>query len=378
MPERVPAALEFAEKSLRDIDLVDTFNIPPENRRMGEALVEYLGRGGKYLRPAIVFSTIKAYGVTNVINGLWAALSIQLDHNYFLIHDDQEDRSYLRRGKPTMHILYGEDFAINYGDYLRCLAEDAMYYGSDIWDDRTFKRLTRARNEMLRATSEGQDLEFQLRSRPLSEMTEGKILRILINKTAVYTTKTGHRYGSIISGLLDSQIDLLETPLINIGMAFQIQDDSLDLAKPKEEEKGEATLVGQKFGKDWAGDLEEVKRTMPLLELYRRASEDERQYIHKKLDIDGEMPRLAKMRYELRRRGLSDDDPELQRIVAEMGEIKLRILEMMDSKNVIKDSQARAKKLYDENIPQIESALPDTENKKELLELLHFAVFRKF
>lgn len=374
--EKIPASLEFAEKIMR-IDLIKFFDIPLENRKMGEALTEFIERGGKYIRPAIVFSTAKMYDL-DPLKTFYAALSLHLDHNFFLIHDDIEDGSYWRRGKPTVHILYGDDNAINYGDYSRTLAEQAMDKGSEVWDCHTYKRLVEARHEMLKTTCEGQDLEFQLRAKPLEEMTLEKILNIYRNKTAFYTTFTGYRYGCIVAGQPDEYINQLKPPLINIGIAFQIQDDSLDLTVPKEEEMGEATLIIKKFGKDWAGDLEEIKRTLPLYYLYNRAKENDLRYIREKLDVGGEMRKLVMERDKLRREGVNENDPTFKRIVNEIDEIKIRVIKMMHDYRAIEDSQTFAKELYEKSISQIKSALPESEGKKELLELFHFCVFRTF
>jgi geranylgeranyl pyrophosphate synthase len=372
----IPASLEFAEKLMK-VDLFTNFNIPEDNRKMGKVLQEYLDRGGKYLRPGIIFSTVKTYGFDPTC-ALWAAVSLNYDHNFFLIHDDFEDDSRWRRGKPTMHMLYGDDFAINYGDYLRTLAEIAMNKGLSAWGSHTYERLVKARQEMLKTTCEGQDLEFQLRVRPLSEMTEEKVLAILRNKTACYTVLTPYRYGGIIAGLPNEQIEPLTPYLINIGIAFQIIDDILGLTKPKEEEMGRPTLIIQKFGKDWAGDLEEGKRTLLLQKLYARAKEHDLRYICEKLDIDGEMRKLVRERDELRKRKISDDDPSFKEIVRKIDEIKVKIIDMMHSYKAIENSQIFAERLYKESIPYVEKSLPDGEGKKELLELFNFTVFRKF
>jgi len=376
--KRIPDSLKFAKRLMNKTDLFHDFKIPEKNKQMGKAIEEYLGRDGKCLRPAIIFSTIKTYNKGEVMRGYWAAVSLRYDHNFFLVHDDFEDDSYWRRSKRTMHILYGDDFAINYGDYLRTLAGLAMDKASDTLELHTQIRLFEARHEMLKITCEGQDLEFQLRKQPLSEMTEQRILAILKNKTAFYTIWTPYRYGCMISGLPNEQICQLKHPLINVGVAFQITDDVLDLRKPDKKERGRIAPIIKKFGKDWAGDLEEAKRTLPLMKLYSRAKNDDLRYMCEKLDVNGEMKKLVGERYRQRKKGMNEKDPDFMKIVDEIDEIKSTIIDMMTSYGVIEDSKEEAEKLYYKNIPQIESLLPESEGKKELLELLHFAVFRDF
>lgn len=374
--ERVPRALLNVEKYMK-ANILEAFEIPEENRQMALAVQEYLDRGGKYLRPALVMSTVKAYEVKNPEDAVWAAISLQYDHNWFLIHDDIEDNSRLRRGKPCLHILYGIDKAINYGDYLRTLAEMALEKGKEKWGLATYSRLISARQEMLKTTCEGQDLEFTLREKPLAEMTEEKVLKILVNKSAFYTIFTPYRYGAIISVVSDEKIEEVKPALLNIGVAFQIQDDVLDLVVEREQERGRATLRAQKFGKDWAGDLEEIKRTLPLVKVFKAAEPKDREYLRKTLDVNGKMKKLVALRDSLRDKRLENSE-EYKKIQENIDEIKLRVIELMHKYNAIEDAKSMAAKLYEDGIGVLEKKLPETEGKEEVLELLKFAVFRHF
>ncbi|MEM7825352.1 MAG: polyprenyl synthetase family protein [Candidatus Aenigmatarchaeota archaeon] len=368
---RIPKALLEVEKYMR-VNLIEAFGIPEDNKKMGLALEEFLSRGGKYLRPGLVWSTVKAYE-KNPEDSIWVAISLNFDHNWFLIHDDIEDDSRLRRGKPCLHILYGIDNAINYGDYLRTLAEMALEKGKEKFKFETYSRLISARQEMLKTTCEGQDLEFLLREKPLSEMTEEKVLEILKKKSAFYTTFTPYRYGAIISGLSDREIEEIKPYLIKIGIAFQLKDDILDVTVEREEEKGKATLIEQKFGKDWAGDLEEIKRTLLLARLLKRAEPEDKDYLIEKLDINGEMRRLVK-----KRDSLGQESLEYREIQERIDEIKLKVIEMMHKYRVIDDTINTANKLYRVGIKAVKEKLPETEGKRDVLDLLKFAVFRKF
>lgn len=375
--DKLPAALLHVEPFMQ-CNIMEEFDVPERNRDMAERLQEYVDRGGKYLRPAIVYSTVKSYRPEQIDEFLLAARSIHYDHNWFLIHDDLEDGSFFRRGKMTMHILYGDEFAINYGDYLREIAGEAMDKGVKVWGEDVHKRLVKARREMLRTTCEGQDLEFKLRSSPLSKMTEERVFEILENKSAFYTVWTPCRYGGIISRLPDPKINALKPSLINIGMAFQIQDDVLGITKPKEDEIGKATLEEQKFGKDWAGDLEEIKRTSPLARAVNTADPGDKTFLYRMLDTDGLMRKLVKQRDGLRKEGVHRIDDRFVKIQNEIDHIKLAVIDLMKKYGVIEDCQETARKLYEDNIIPIEKILPEAEGKKELLELFHFAVFRHF
>ncbi len=374
--KRIPRALINVEKYMK-INLIETFNIPKDNEQMGLAIDEYLSRGGKYLRPGLVLSTVKAYEVKNLEDAVWAAVSLQYDHNWFLIHDDIEDDSRLRRGKPCLHILYGIDNAINYGDYLRTLAEMALEKGKEKWGLSIYSRLISARQEMLKTTCEGQDLEFILRKKPLAEMTEEKVLKILEDKSAFYTIFTPYRYGAIISEVSDEEINELKSALIKIGIAFQIQDDVLDLTVEKEQERGEATLRTQKFGKDWAGDLEEIKRTLPLAKVFKAAEPKDKKYLEKMLDVNGKMKKLVTLRDSLRDKSLENSE-KYKKVQESIDEIKVKVIELMHEYKAIEDAKNLAANLYKEGIKVVSKRLPETEGKGEVLELLRFAVFRHF
>lgn len=375
--KQIPKALTYAQP-LMQCNIMEEFDIPERNRDMAVRLQEYVDRGGKYLRPAIVFSTIKTYSPERVDMGIWPARSINYDHNFFLIHDDFEDDSFLRRGKPTMHVLYGDDFAINYGDYLRSIADLSMDKTSVLCESTLYKRLVKARHEMLRTTAEGQDLEFVLRSSPLSKMTEERVFDILENKTGFYTIWTPYRYGGIISRLSDLEIETLKKPLINIGVAFQITDDVLDIITAKEDETGKATLEEQKFGKDWAGDLEEIKRTLLLEKVVNAANRSDNEFLYRTLDIDGQMRELVGQRDALKKQGIGRNDDRYSKLQLEIDHIKFAVIDLMEKYGVIEDCQATARKLYEDNIGVIEETLPESQGKSELLELFHFAVGRHF
>ncbi|MEM5800072.1 MAG: polyprenyl synthetase family protein [Candidatus Aenigmatarchaeota archaeon] len=374
--ERIPKALLEVENYMK-VNLIETFGIPKENEQMGLAIEEYLSRGGKYLRPGLVWSTVKAYEVRKPEDSIWAAISLSFDHNWFLIHDDIEDNSRLRRGKPCLHILYGIDNAINYGDYLRTLAEMALEKGKKNWGLKTYSKLISARQEMLKTTCEGQDLEFVLRKKPLRETTEEKVFKILEKKSAFYTVFTPYRYGAIISGVNDKEIEELKPALMKIGIAFQIQDDVLDLTVEKEQEKGEATLKAQKFGKDWAGDLEEMKRTLLIAKVLEKADSEDKKYLLRMLDNEGRMKRLVAMRDSLKDKGL-ENSSQYRKVQGRIDEIKLKVIEIMNKYSVIDEAKEKAKELYEQGIVKVEEALPATEGKKDVLDLLKFAVFRHF
>jgi geranylgeranyl pyrophosphate synthase len=375
-----PPAVLFKVEPYMHRDIAEEFGLPEGNKEMAERLQEYMDRGGKYLRPGITYAAIEAYKPERIGEFLFPALSLNYDHNFFLIHDDIEDRSSLRRGKPTMHLLYGEDYAINYGDYLRTIAELALDRSLEISGKKTHRRLVLARHEMLKTTCEGQDLDMMLRDRPLSDVTENMVFEMYEKKSGFYTVWNPYRYGAIIAGLPDSKINRLKEPLLHVGEAFQIQDDVLDLTMEYADQDGSATLKEQRFGKDWAGDLEELKRTLPMARLVQQSSSDphDRDYVRSMLDFNGRVVRLASRRYGLKRKGVGLTDARYVKLQKEIEGIKYTVLDMMHKYNVIESSKDTMTALCKDAVGDIEDALPESEGKKDLLELFHYAVGRGF
>jgi len=372
----VPSSLLKVWKMM-EVDLAKEYGIPPANAEMSGALQEYLGRGGKYLRPALTFVTTEAYQLDMLEKALLPIMRVQnYDHNFFLIHDDVEDGSMLRRGKPTLHVSFGIPKAINYGDYLRSLADKELLKYRDV-DPALYGTLSSARTEMMETTSRGQDLEFVMRENPLAEATEQGVLEILRNKTAHYTAFTPIRYGTIFAGKEYDALSIKEN-LMGIGVAFQVIDDTLDLLAEKEEENAPANLVSQKFGKDWLGDLEEVKRTYPLVKLIEAVSPSEREIVFDRLDIYGKMPRLVVKKNDTLMSKIGTNMRELAGIEKQIDEIKLEILGLVKDYKITEQSWEFAKDLYDSNIGAIDERLPDTEGRKKVDELLYYAIGRLF
>ncbi len=126
-----------------------------------------------------------------------------------------------------------------------------------------------------------------------------------------------------------------------------------------------------------------MKRTLPLAKVFNATNSPaveilkDRNYLIKVLDTDGRMKRLVSVRDSLRDRKM-ENSSEYRKVQERIDEIKLKVIEIMHKYNVIEEAKDFAKNLYEEGIEVIEEKLPETEGKKEVLELLKFAVFREF
>jgi len=357
----------YAQK-INEIDLIKEFEVPDINKNLGERVSEFFMRGGKRLRPALMFSAIKMYAPDRVDNGLWAGVSLELDHNFFLVHDDIQDRSFTRRGGPTLHIAYGTGKAVNYGDYMMVMSGLALDKGMKMWGAETYSRLVMARNEMMKITSWGQDLEMELRDLPMeTHMTEENILEIVRRKTGFYTVFNPTRYGAIIAGMDDYEINKCKDAWINVGVSFQITDDVLGL-----------TAETELFGKDWLGDLEEGKRTYLLTLTLQMADKMDKKRFLEIMDVDGKMYGLVRKRDELLRQDRRAGYREYDMLQKEIDGYKGEILEIMEKYGAIDASKEKGLYFLDLGMGVLQDRLPESEGKNELLVLAEYFSLRDY
>jgi geranylgeranyl diphosphate synthase, type II len=219
---------------------------------------EYPARGGKGLRPTLCIATCGAFG-GHAADAVRISAALEMFHNAFLIHDDIEDQSLLRRGRDCLHLQHGVPLAVNTGDGLNLLAVDTVL--------GNIERLGLARTlaliseiiHMCRESIEGQALELGWIRRRHVPMRDADYILMVTKKTGWYTCRSPCRLGAIAAGhTRPRELDLLGDVFREVGIAFQIQDDVLNLI-------GEEDL----YGKESLGDLLEGKRTLMLIHLMR-------------------------------------------------------------------------------------------------------------
>ncbi|HKX65769.1 MAG TPA: polyprenyl synthetase family protein [Intrasporangium sp.] len=235
---------------------------------------EYLDRGGKGLRPALCLATCSAFG-GDVEKALPSAAAIELLHTAFLVHDDVEDDSDLRRGEPTLHRKYGPALAINAGDGLAVVALGALRDNERALGRRLAARVWSEFDFMARQTVDGQARELGWRRDGRTDLTPDDYLDLIMKKTCWYTTLLPLRVGALVGsrGALDLE------PMLRfgfyLGAAFQIRDDVLNLT-------GSEAV----YGKETLGDLREGKRTLMLIHLLAAASPSDRRQVVGYLALD--------------------------------------------------------------------------------------------
>lgn len=254
----------------RQLVLAELERLFTERRKTGygplyDLLADYPFREGKGLRPAICFAACRAAGGRTEQAQL-SATALELFHNAFLVHDDVEDESELRRGKVTMSRAQGMPIAVNVGDATNVLALEPLLGNTTRIGVRKALLIFQEIERMARESVEGQAIELGWIAEGRFDLSDGDYVRMAYKKTCWYTVIAPFRIG-VICGSQPGQLAPLEgelQPLIELGflagIAFQIHDDLLNL-------QADENL----YGKETSGDLWEGKRTIMLLHFMRSA-----------------------------------------------------------------------------------------------------------
>jgi len=240
-------------------------------RYLYDLVAEYPRRGGRALRPSLCIATARVFGAPVEV-AVRTAVSIELIHNAMLIHDDIEDESRERRGKPTMHVSEGVPIAINVGDMLSLLSMRPLIDNRKILGSDLSLRILEETERMARESAEGQALELGWRRDNVTDVAEADYLLMVLKKTCWLATIHPTRAGALIGsgGAIDP--DRCIRFGFFLGAAFQIQDDLLNL-------EGDSVAYGKELG----GDIWEGKRTLMLIHLIANATRAERNRLRKML-----------------------------------------------------------------------------------------------
>jgi geranylgeranyl diphosphate synthase type II len=248
------------------------------------------------MRSSLCIAHARAFG-GGLEEALLSAAAIEMLHNALLVHDDIQDGSEERRGRPTLHRLHGVPLALNAGDMLMLHSLRPLMDNSDRIGERLALEILKETELVARESAEGQALELGWRDFNDTSVTESDYLRMVLKKTAWFSTIYPARVGALIgsAGRVDPSIFM---PFgFFLGAAFQIQDDLLNLT-------GDAS-----YGKERDGDLYEGKRTLMLIHARQACREPDRAIFDRLLSLKREQktPRdVAWMRAAIDRCGAID------------------------------------------------------------------------
>ncbi len=265
-----------------------------------ETIRDFMLRPGKRVRPLLFVAGYLGYTKKPASRLYQSALSIELLHDFMLIHDDIIDKSSVRRGKPTVHVILnrylknkknlkfnGQDLAIVIGDIMYAMAIRAF-----LSIEEKMERKERALKKFIDAaiyTGTGEFIELICGIKTIEETTKEDIYRIYDFKTAQYTFSSPLATGAILAGADEKQTKLLSQYGIYIGRAFQIKDDIIGMFS-KENDIGKSTL----------SDLAESKKTLLVWYAYNKGNNKYKRQIKNMLRSDNiTMGDLLKMRMVL-------------------------------------------------------------------------------
>ena len=294
------------------------------------------------MRPALCLLICEAFGgdAERAVN---TAAALELLQNWLLIHDDIEDGSELRRGDPCLHQKHGIPMAINVGDALHCKMWEMLHRNNDILGHQLAFQILSEFIQLSNQVVEGQHIELSWVRHNRWNINEKDYWTMCIQKTAWYTCITPCRVGAIIGGASPEEVDVFIELGKSLGVAFQIQDDVLNLIGD----------VGH-YGKEIAGDISEGKRTLVLIHLFNACTPTEAQTV---IDV------MARPREE-------KTESDIQ-----------SVLQLMHKYNSIEYAQKCSIKLLQEALEQFNhkfAHLKDSRAKQLFLSLIHFFVEREY
>lgn len=238
----IPELQLLIEKAIPEIEY------PTHPNNLYEPISYIMNLGGKRLRPALVLIATDLF-CGDVPGAMPAALAIETFHNFTLIHDDIMDNAPLRRGKQTVHEKWGTNNAILSGDVMMVEANKQLAQV----DSSVLKAVLNTFNATAQGVCEGQQLDMEFETR--EDVSIAEYIDMIRLKTAVLVGGA-MKLGAIVANASELNANLIYEFGENLGIAFQLQDDILDVYGDPE-----------KFGKQVGGDIISNKKTFLLLSL---------------------------------------------------------------------------------------------------------------
>lgn len=237
------------------IEYLSKQDIHKEPVNLYEPIEYILGLGGKRMRPVLTLMAAEVFD-TDYKVALPAAMAVEVFHNFSLVHDDIMDDAPLRRGQVTVHEKWNLNTGILSGDTMLILA----YQYFEQYEPEVFRDLAKLFSKTALEVCEGQqwDVDFETRK----DVTIPEYLKMIEYKTAVLVA-AAMKMGAIVAKTSEKEADLIYDFGLNLGLAFQLQDDFLDAFGDPET-----------FGKQVGGDIIENKKTYLYLKALEFSSEE--------------------------------------------------------------------------------------------------------
>ncbi len=304
-------------------------------KSISEPFWDFFDRGGKKWRPAFMILIAEALGKKRK-DVMDFVIIPEVIHNGTLVVDDIEDGSDMRRGKPTLHKIFGVDIAINAGSAMYFLPLMVIMKNKEIPAEKA-KRLYDVVVQEMISVSFGQALDILWhKGDDPDKINEEKYLQMCAYKTGALA-RMAAKLGAVIADAKDDDVEKIAEFAECIGVAFQIQDDILNI------------MAGKKWGKEFGEDIKEGKRTLLVIHALQNANE-------------GEKKRLVEI------------------LNMHTGETKLlqEAIDIIKKHDSIEYAKNYARKIVENSWERVDKILSDTEAKKKLRMFANFAVEREF
>lgn len=257
--------LDITEKSLSELGYAEQ-----EPRALYEPIGYTLSLGGKRVRPLLCLLACRLYS-DNIATALPIARALEVFHNFTLLHDDLMDKSPIRRGQPTVYRKWNDNTAILSGDAMSIEAYRSL---EGIENPQLLFKVLPFFNKMAIEICKGQqyDMDFEVRE----HVSVAEYIEMIRLKTAVLLG-AALRLGALAAGAYDSDAQILDEVGQALGLAFQIQDDYLDVYGDE-----------KTFGKPIGGDIMNGKKTLMLLYTQAKLERDDRAELDRLMQLGQE------------------------------------------------------------------------------------------
>ena len=257
--------LDIIEKSLSELGYAEL-----EPRALFEPIGYTLSLGGKRVRPLLCLLATRLYS-DNIATALPIARALEVFHNFTLLHDDLMDKSPIRRGQPTVYRKWNDNTAILSGDAMSIEAYRSL---EGIENPQLLFKVLPFFNKMAIEICKGQqyDMDFEERE----HVSVAEYIEMIRLKTAVLLG-AALRLGALAAGAYDSDAQILDEVGQALGLAFQIQDDYLDVYGDEET-----------FGKPIGGDIMNGKKTLMLLYTQAKLEREDRAELDRLMQLGQE------------------------------------------------------------------------------------------
>ncbi|MCX6802350.1 MAG: polyprenyl synthetase family protein [Candidatus Diapherotrites archaeon] len=326
------ASAEWLEKAIGKADY--SYDLETISKEFNAPVWEFLDRGGKRWRPALMLSACKAAGGKEQDAMPFTPLA-ELVHEGTIIVDDIEDNAEVRRGKKALHLMFGTDTAINDGNALYFLPLTLVYRNAEkLPESKRLKIMEIYGEEMLRL-SLGQAMDIHWH-KGKGTVKEEDYLQMCAYKTGVLA-RLSAKLGGILGNGTAAQVEALGKFGEAIGVGFQIQDDILNIAP-----------ASGKWGKEIGEDISEGKRTLLVLHALKHLGGKEAKELLKILDSHTKNKNAI-----------------------------MKAIALIKKAGSIEYAGEKAKKIVRESWRKLEGMLPESEGKQELEAFAKFMVDRK-